>query len=104
MSSRRLVITRSAERQIRDADAWWRVNRTAAREALQTELREALQKLLDNPLIGRLVAGDGLEDVRRLSLNATRYFLYYRIREQEITVLAVWHQSRGGPPPGIEAR
>jgi hypothetical protein len=38
--------------------------------------------------------------VRRMSLNRTRYYLYYEIPDgrAQVTVLALWHMSRGKAP------
>ncbi len=36
--------------------------------------------------------------VRRLLLRATRYHVYYRVRDETLEVLAVWHATRGTGP------
>jgi hypothetical protein len=36
--------------------------------------------------------------VRRLLLRATRYHVYYRVREETLEVLALWHATRGTGP------
>ena len=35
----------------------------------------------------------------RPSRASSHYYLYYRVRGEQIVVLALWHTSRGTPPP-----
>ena len=44
-------------------------------------------------------------EVRRIYLARIRYHLYYRVRESDgvVQVLALWHASRSGTPPGVGA-
>jgi len=36
---------------------------------------------------------------RRLLLSRIRYRLYYRAEGEVVEILALWHTSRGTPPP-----
>jgi hypothetical protein len=45
-------ITALAAHQIRDADRWWRVNRTAAPDAIQQELQRAFSLIASQPHAG----------------------------------------------------
>lgn len=53
-----------------------------------------------SPTIGRLAAQNDpdLGTVRRSFVNRTRYFIYYRINEDVLEILAVWHSARGEAP------
>jgi len=37
--------------------------------------------------------------IRRIRLRRTRYYLYYRLADDLIEIVALWHTSRGSPPP-----
>jgi len=101
VSSKRLRVARRAERQLRAAADWWLANRPFAPDALKAELAASFAQLLENPLVGRVVRVTVTGPVRRISLNTTHYYLYYRVTPAEITVLGFWHQSRKGEPPGV---
>jgi hypothetical protein len=34
-----------------------------------------------------------------MRLRRTRYYLYYRVDNDLIEIVALWHMSRGTPPP-----
>lgn len=97
----RLEVGRRAERQIREASDWWYENRPAAPDLFKTELRRAFDLLTSRPLLGAPSSGLRTKDVRRVILGRVRYHLYYRVVEERETVevLALWHASRGSPPP-----
>lgn len=93
----RLRLRKGAAEQIREADAWWREHRPRA-ELLRQEVGRALALLREVPHVG---ARD-LQwlNVRRFYLRRVGYFIYYRIGDECIDVLAFWHEARGTPPPG----
>ncbi len=93
-----IKITRRASAQIREAASWWRVNRPAAPEALEEELRQAFNLVSRQSDIGAIATNVSLAGVRRIHLSRVRYFLYYRVSASRIEVLALWHSSRGGSP------
>jgi plasmid stabilization system protein ParE len=51
--------------------------------------------LVEHPGAGMRVSTPRSGEVRRFLLLRTQYFLYYRVREQQLEVLALWHASRG---------
>lgn len=67
-------------------------NPNAAR-ALLAEIRKRASSLEDNPELGRLGRVDGS---RELVLTGTQY-LPYRVKEQRIQILAVFHAARKWP-------
>lgn len=94
----RLRITARAADEIERADAWWRENRVAVPVAVREDLKAAFKLLLQQPGIGLRVASARLAGTRRLHLERIRYFVYYRVKGEELMVLSVWHSRRGREP------
>ena len=94
----RLRITRRAASEIERAELWWDANRPAAPLAIREDLKSAFDLLLRQPGVGVRVGNTRLAGVRRLHLGRIRYFLYYRVKRDELVVLSVWHSSRGKGP------
>ena len=94
----KLSVTLRAAAQIERADRWWSENRLSAPEALREDIASAFGVLLRQPGIGTKVVNPKVLGVRRLHLGRIRYFLYYRVKEGELVVLAFWHSSRGKGP------
>jgi len=95
----RLRVTREAERQIREASAWWHANRPAARGLFRQELTRGFDFITTQPEIGTKALDTPLLGVRRLHLIRIHYYLYYRIRNDDTAeVVALWHTSRGQGP------
>ncbi len=83
-----------AMRQILRAAHWWDENRLAAPGAIESELRLALDLLVESPGIGSQVENARDPRVRRFYLGRTRYFVYYREKNGFLDVIAFWHSSR----------
>lgn len=90
-----------ASGQIREAEAWWRINRTKAPNAIREELEQAAGLVAAQPHIGTRARNLTLVGVRRLHLARIRYDIYYRVTERppQLEILAFWHTSRGNKPP-----
>ncbi len=95
----RLLVVPNAERQIRKAAAWWRENRPAARELFDQELARGYELIMKQPGIGTRVFDVSIQGVRRFHLLRIHYHLYYRVNEDTLEILALWHKSRGSGPP-----
>jgi plasmid stabilization system protein ParE len=65
---------------------------------LDEELAEAFSLLTAQPGIGVSALNTRANDVRRVLLARVHYYLYYRVRGDEVQVLALWHTSRGTNP------
>lgn len=91
-------VTKRAQAQIDQAATWWDDNRPRAPEAFDDDLSEAFSLLSIEPGIGVPVTNSRTPNVRRLHLVRIRYFLYYRVRGDEVQVLGIWHTSRGSDP------
>ena len=81
---------------MRVAGDWWRRNRYKNPDALDDEIDHALLLLASHPLSGRLVRQRS--GVREIDLTLTGYALYYRIVNDAVQILALWHTSRGHKP------
>ena len=94
----RIEITDRAQTHIAVAAAWWAENRPAAPDALHQELDRVLGLLCVQPEIGIRARRATLSGVRRVTLTRIRYYLYYRVTDDALQVLALWHTSRGLEP------
>jgi hypothetical protein len=94
-------ITTLATRQIRKAEEWWRVNRTAAPNAVRLELQRALILIAEQPRIGSRATNVKLRNVRRIYLPIIKQHVYYHLvgEPQHVEVVALWHARRGKGPP-----
>jgi plasmid stabilization system protein ParE len=93
------VVSRAAK-AIVDGAAWWSTNRPLAPDAYVSDIENALELIASHPGVGAKARSKNYGDVRRLHLARIRFHLYYRVTsEPAIEVLALWHTSRGTPPP-----
>ena len=95
----RIRVTKRADAHIEKAAIWWAQNRPLAPGALDEEIAETFSLLISQPAIGAPALNAKAKGVRRVHLARVHYYLYYRIRREEIEVLALWHTSRGPSPP-----
>lgn len=93
-----VVFQRRAIREAEAIDEWWRSNRPAAPELFATELEAMLGAAALMPSLGAPARSERARRVRRLLLRATRCHVYYRVRDETLEVLAVWHATRGTGP------
>jgi len=95
-----VAFTPRASREVAEAKRWWRINRTKAPNALETELRTALDLIATTPGVGAVARNVSLPGVRRIFLDRVNYFVYYRaVAESSIVqVVALWHARRGTGP------
>ena len=94
----RVWVTKRAEAHIEQAADWWEKNRPLAPEALDEELAEAFSLLSKQAAIGAPALNTNTKGVRRVHLARVHYYLYYKVRGDEVQVLALWHTSRGSGP------
>jgi plasmid stabilization system protein ParE len=80
-------------------DSWWRANRAGSPTLFREELEAALERLEQAPFASALYEHEGQPStLRRLLLPRCRYFVYFEVDGDYISVLAVWHTSRGQGP------
>ena len=87
-----------AQRESHRAAERWSKNRLAAPGAIESDLRDALNTLVEQPGIGSKVENERSLETRRIYLVRTRYFVYYRPKGRFLEVLAFWHSSREREP------
>lgn len=92
--------TPRGSREVAEAKRWWRANRTKAPNALEEEIRTALELISTTPDIGEKARNVTLPGVRRIFLNRVKYHVYYRVNVETRTVevVALWHARRGSGP------
>jgi len=67
---------------------------------LRAELEKAFDLVTRQPEIGPLAPNVPAPGVRRFHLSRVHYHLYYyyRPKEDEVEILAMWHVARGSDP------
>jgi plasmid stabilization system protein ParE len=93
---RDVIIMPRARRQIARAAEWWDRHRDKAPDAFDEDLASAIAAIAENAATGTIVRR-GNVSVRRLLLPRIRYFLYYRLRDDVVEVISLWHASRRAP-------
>ena len=94
----RVRISARAASQTRRAADWWLHNRPAAPGAVANDVGESSALLAEQPGLGAPYEGARTPGVRRLYLGRIGYFLYYRVAEDTLEVLALWHARRASQP------
>lgn len=95
----RVQLSPQARAQISTINRWWAENRAGAPTLVVAEFEMAIKQLSALPESGRPHDANRPQ-VRKLLLPRSRYHLYYETdsTNQIVTVLAVWHASRGRGP------
>lgn len=91
-------ISSRAATQVQKAAEWWEQNRPAAPGAIGADFGEAVALLAEQPGIGAKYEGARAPGVRRLFLGRVGYFIYYKVEDGTLQVLALWHASREHQP------
>ena len=94
----KLHVTLRAAREIERIAEWSSLNRLAAPGAVRKDLRAALNMLRAQPGIGAKVDQASSPATRRFLVDRIGHWVYYRVREDRLEVLSVWHASREQPP------
>lgn len=97
---RNIEFTHLAERQLIAAGAWWRRNRDKAPDAFDEEMQSALLYLSENLSSSTTYRPTRRSGVRRYFVDRIRYYVYFRVTDDKIQVLRIWHASRR-PPRGL---
>ena len=94
----RIEITDDAQIHIKAAASWWSKNRPASPGAVLEDLDRMLGLLCAQPGLGIRARWTKLPGVRRVTLSRIGYYVYYRVTDDALQVLALWHTSRGQGP------
>ncbi len=90
----KLVWTEPAQQDLREIFTYITEENPNAARRLLAEIKERAVLLQDNPQLGRAGRVDG---TRELMVAGTQYILPYRLKEQQIQILAVFHGARLWP-------
>ena len=93
-----LFISRRAATEIDRVAGWWAAHRPAAPGVVRKDLEAALALLVDQPSLGGQVPTATSPGIRRFHVDRIHYWVYYRVRENRLEVVSVWHSSRGAGP------
>lgn len=100
MARYRVQITDRAKAQAREISRWWRKNRPSNPGLFREEMAAATARIATMPGTGSLYEPGDTSGMRRVLLPRTSYHIYYIAQDQPrvVTILAVWHTSRGQGP------
>ena len=87
-----------ARREILAAAEWWSKNRLAAPGAVATDLKDALDLLVEFPGIGTKVENAKDQETRRWWLDRVGHYIYYRPRGRFLEVVSFWGGGREHSP------
>lgn len=90
----KIVWTKPTRQDLRDIFIYISEENPNAARRLLSEIKERAILLQDNPHIGRM---GRVEGTRELVITGTNYILPYRLKEQQIQILAVFHGARQWP-------
>ena len=93
-------VTPQAELQILETSAWWRANRSSAKDLFDDGIARPIALLSEAPDIGKRYTRTGIPGLRRTLLIGCRYHLYYvhDAAARNVIVLAVWSAVRRRGP------
>ncbi len=83
--------TEPARQDLREIFAYIAEENPRAARALLTEIKKRATVLQDNPQLGQK---GRVEGTRELVLSGTPYLLPYRVKGQQIQILAVFHTAK----------
>ncbi|WP_437956630.1 type II toxin-antitoxin system RelE/ParE family toxin [Sorangium sp. So ce119] len=98
-----MIAVRFARRALRELDrieTWCRANRPASWPLFVSELAQAIRLLRVAPELGPEYQAARTHGVRRLLLERTQFYAYYRYHPQKalVVILSVWSTRRRRPP------
>lgn len=85
-----VVLTAEAEADLDEAAQWYEQRRAGLGVDLVVQVREALVRVERNPQIPPVVHAG----IRRTSVQRFPYGVFYRLRDDRIEVIAVFHDRR----------
>lgn len=83
--------------QLDRASKWWRQNRDKAPDAFDLDFADAFDRIRTNSDIGTPIRSQRA-GVRSLWLDRIGYFVYYRVTDDTVEIIAIWHAARGSRP------
>jgi len=96
--SRTLIIDDEAELDLAEAKKWYDDRREGLGDEFLEKVETAFQTIQRMPLVPRII----FSGLRRMLLRRFPYAVFYRVTDERITVVAVYHTSRD--PRGWQSR
>ncbi len=93
-----IKVTPVADAHIKQASGWWLANRDKAPHAFKEEFERGFALISHRPEMSAAATNVKLKGVRRIHLARVRSYLFYRVKEGRVEVLALWHSSRKRDP------
>lgn len=90
----KIVWTEPARQDLRDIFLYIAEENPNTARVLLSEIKKRAILLQDNPFIGRI---GRIAETRELVITGSQYILPYRVRENQIQILAVFHAARQWP-------
>lgn len=90
----KIVWTEPARQDLRTIFTYIAEENPHAAKRVLAEIQMRVELLQENPQLGRI---GRVEGTRELVLKGTHYILPYRIKAQQIQILAVFHTARAWP-------
>jgi len=87
----KIVWTEPSRQDLRDIFEFIAENNPKAARSLLAEIKKRVCVLVNEPQLGRV---GRVEGTRELVLTGTHYILPYRVKDQQIQILSVFHTSR----------
>ena len=87
----KIVWTEPVRQDLREIFEYIAEENLRAARTLLAEIKEHVSVLQNNPQLGRK---GRVEGTRELALTGTHYLLPYRVKNQQVQILAVFHTSR----------
>jgi len=97
LKNRRVRFTETAQKHVRDQQAWWLTNRDHT-EVFSEELEQALKIIATLPGAGTLYVQSPVPGIRRVYLRRIDAHLYYTFDDERVLVRALWGARRERGP------
>ena len=85
-----IVFRPAAQIEFDQAATWYENQRVGLGSEFVARIREVLQTIAENPSRFATVEGD----IREAPVSRFPYYVYYRVRQTRVVIIAVFHTSR----------
>ncbi len=89
--SRAISFLAEGENEADDAVAWYEGHRAGLGTALRESIEKTIELMIEHPLAFPIIEGS---NVRRALVGRFPYVIIFGLKDDEITVLSVFHTSR----------
>jgi len=93
----RRVIAADAQTDIVEAQQWYEESQPGVGERFREAVARALQRVQERPFMYPVDFASDSADVRRARVKRFPHYVLYRVRDDEVTILAVLHGHQDRP-------